>query len=93
MPSFAVHTLNDFYSPEYGGSEPIPGIEGFDEAVEQIQRHDQVCDATGIPKAYITAFLFRSTPTTPVVKALQDIGFNFTLTVMRFIPCRCPKNY
>jgi ubiquinone/menaquinone biosynthesis C-methylase UbiE len=93
VPSFAVHTFNDFYSSEYGSSKAIPGIEGFDETVKQIQLHDQVCDATGIPKAYIAAILFKSTPTTQVVTALQNIGFQFTQTLTRFIPFRWPSNY
>jgi SAM-dependent methyltransferase len=90
LPSFAIRTFNDIYLAEHSDDCANHGSIGFDKTLEQIQLHDVFCNATGIPKAYITSILFKNTPEPAVASKLREVGFDFRVTRTQYLPLRWP---
>jgi len=91
IPSYATLGFNDVYREEWATQAFGAESQGYQNTIEQINLHDQLCSISGIPHNYVTGILFKETPPTPIIQNLSKLKFDFQITRTRYIPLKWPK--
>jgi 2-polyprenyl-3-methyl-5-hydroxy-6-metoxy-1,4-benzoquinol methylase len=86
LPAHALKSYNDIYVAEINDLSIESSSDGFQRLKSQLEVQDWLCKISGMPPNYITAILFKQSPSVRTTNLLSGMNYETQITPTIFMP-------